>query len=69
MTSLPNSPEPSSMTRVARGDRGVPRTGLEMLDMERAWKEGLKAVEMSRQDAIAPFPGQTRILILKSTYD
>jgi hypothetical protein len=39
MTSLPNSPDPSSMTRVAKGDKGVPRTGLEMLDMERAWKK------------------------------
>jgi hypothetical protein len=24
---------------VAKGDKGVPRTGLEMLDMERAWKK------------------------------
>jgi hypothetical protein len=57
------------MTRVAKGDKGVPRTGLEMLDMERAWIEGLKAVENSRQDAIRPCRGQTRILILKSPHD
>ena len=58
-TSLPSSPEPSSITRVARGDRGVPRTGLEMRDMRRSWVKSESRKNRSRQDAI-PLRGQTR---------
>ena len=54
-TSLPSSPLPSSMTRVAEGDRGVPRVlmvgSLQAWGREYRWTVGQKRTDYFSQQA------------------